>query len=94
MQIGILILLVFACALIALPFIGLLLWSMILAVMLYPLHKWFKRKIGKDYARYHPSQTTEIADNLLLYQRDNGGWIENRDPARILGATEKAALVA
>jgi PelA/Pel-15E family pectate lyase len=31
---------------------------------------------------------------LLLYQRDNGGWIENRDPARILDATEKAALVA
>ena len=41
-----------------------------------------------------PQQVTEIADNLLLYQRDNGGWIENRDPARILDATEKAALVA
>ncbi len=56
--------------------------------------KHWQDRHGKDYARYQPRQISEIADNLLLYQRDNGGWIENRDPARILGATEKAALVA
>ena len=56
--------------------------------------KHWQDRHGKDYARYQPQQITEIADNLLLYQRDNGGWIENRDPARILDATEKAALVA
>ena len=56
--------------------------------------KHWQDRHGKDYARYEPRQVTEIADNLLLYQRDNGGWIENRDPARILDATEKAALVA
>jgi PelA/Pel-15E family pectate lyase len=55
--------------------------------------KHWQDRHGKDYARYQPQQVTEIADNLLLYQRDNGGWIENRDPARILDATEKAALV-
>ena len=56
--------------------------------------KHWQDRHGKDYARYQPRQVTEIADNLLLYQRDNGGWIENRDPARILDAAEKAALVA
>jgi PelA/Pel-15E family pectate lyase len=56
--------------------------------------KHWQDRHGTDYARYRPEQITEIADNLLLYQRDNGGWIENRDPARILDATEKAALIA
>jgi PelA/Pel-15E family pectate lyase len=55
--------------------------------------KHWQDRHGKDYARYQPHQITEIADNLLLYQRDNGGWIENRDPARILDAAEKAALL-
>ena len=56
--------------------------------------KHWQDRHGKDYARYQPQQITGIADNLLLYQRDNGGWIENRDPARILDAAEKAALAA
>jgi PelA/Pel-15E family pectate lyase len=56
--------------------------------------KHWQDRHGANYARYQPQQVTEIADNLLLYQRDNGAWIENRDPARILDATEKAALVA
>jgi PelA/Pel-15E family pectate lyase len=56
--------------------------------------KHWQDRHGTDYARYQPRQITEIADNLLLYQRENGGWIENRDPARILDAGEKAALLA
>ena len=56
--------------------------------------KHWQDRHGTDYARFQPGQVTEIADNLLLYQRDNGAWIENRDPARILDAREKAALVA
>ncbi len=56
--------------------------------------KHWQDRHGMDYARYQPQQIAEIADNLLLYQRDNGGWIENLDPARILDAREKAALVA
>lgn len=56
--------------------------------------KHWQDRHGKDYARYQPAQITGIADNLLLYQRDNGGWIENRDPARILDDAEKAAIVA
>jgi PelA/Pel-15E family pectate lyase len=56
--------------------------------------KHWQDRHGTDYARYQPRQVAEIADNLLLYQRDNGAWIENRDPARILDATEKAAIEA
>jgi PelA/Pel-15E family pectate lyase len=56
--------------------------------------KHWQDRHGTNYARFQPQQVTDIADNLLLYQRDNGAWIENRDPARILDAREKAALVA
>jgi predicted PurR-regulated permease PerM len=38
LQIGLVALLVYACSRIILPFTGILLWSVILAVMLYPLH--------------------------------------------------------
>ncbi|RYF99717.1 MAG: hypothetical protein EON94_10810, partial [Caulobacteraceae bacterium] len=37
-QIGLLGLLIYACARIVLPFAGILAWSMVLAVMLHPLH--------------------------------------------------------
>lgn len=57
------------------------------------IHHWRNRH-GGDYARYQPQQVREIADNLLLYQRDNGGWIENRDPTRILAEAEKTQLKA
>src|SRR6187431_2517444 len=43
---GLVAILAFVCYRIFFPFLNLLLWSMILAVMLYPLHKWFKRKLG------------------------------------------------
>jgi PelA/Pel-15E family pectate lyase len=55
------------------------------------IHHWQNRH-GSAYPRYRADQVEEIADNLLLYQRDHGGWIENRDPARILSEREKRAL--
>jgi predicted PurR-regulated permease PerM len=45
---GMVAILAFVCYRIFFPFLNLLLWSMILAVMLYPLHKWLKRKLGRD----------------------------------------------
>ena len=47
-----------------------------------------------EYPRYLPEQYVAIAENILLYQRDNGGWRENWDPARILDETEKRAVLA
>ena len=51
-------------------------------------------KHGKDYPRYAPSDVVQIADNLLRYQRKDGGWKENQDPLRILDADEQARLAA
>lgn len=57
------------------------------------IHHW-RNVHGSDYATYRADQVREIADNVLLYQRDNGGWIENRDPTRVLGADERAGIAA
>jgi PelA/Pel-15E family pectate lyase len=47
-----------------------------------------------NYARYNEAQHAEIAHNILLQQRDNGGWPPNWDPLRILSDDEKAQLAA
>lgn len=57
------------------------------------IHHW-RNLHGSDYATYRPDQVREIADNVLLYQRANGGWIENRDPTRVLSEAERAAIAA
>lgn len=46
-----------------------------------------------DYPRYTLEQTNEIAANILLHQRSNGGWTANWDPLRIL-SPEEARQVA
>jgi PelA/Pel-15E family pectate lyase len=56
--------------------------------------KHYRNRHGADYAKYAPEQIVEIAENLLLYQRANGGWIENQDPTRILDAAERARVAA
>ncbi len=56
--------------------------------------KHYRNRNGADYAKYAPEQIVEIADNLLLYQRANGGWIENQDPTRILNGSERARVAA
>jgi PelA/Pel-15E family pectate lyase len=43
--------------------------------------------------RYNPSRVTEIADNILLYQKDNGGWPKNYDMRAILTPEEKNILI-
>ncbi|MBW7864337.1 MAG: pectate lyase [Candidatus Hydrogenedens sp.] len=47
-----------------------------------------------EYGRYAAEQVREIAENVLLYQRSNGGWPPNRDPLRVLSGEEKAQLLA
>lgn len=56
------------------------------------IHHW-QNVHGNNYRRYEPQQIVEIANNILLYQRNNGGWVENQDPARILNEQEQAALL-
>jgi PelA/Pel-15E family pectate lyase len=45
---------------------------------------------GADYPRHAPEQVAQIADNILLYQRQDGGWVQNQDPTRILDADGRA----
>ncbi len=56
------------------------------------IHHWQNRH-GSEYPRYTPEQVREIADNLLLLQRDHGGWAQNQDPLRIIAETERAGIV-
>jgi hypothetical protein len=58
------------------------------------IHHWQNRYDRADYPRFPPGEVAAIADNILLWQRANGGWKENEDPARILDAEERAAILA
>jgi len=49
-QIALIALLVYACTRIILPFVGILLWSVILAVMLYPLHLRLAARCGNRWS--------------------------------------------
>jgi PelA/Pel-15E family pectate lyase len=42
---------------------------------------------------YGSEEAVSVADNLLLYQIETGGWPKNIDMARVLTEAEKAALV-
>lgn len=54
--------------------------------------KHWRNRYGDNYAKLKPEQMKAIGENVLLYQRDNGSWVENRDPTRILNASEVAAI--
>lgn len=43
--------------------------------------------------RYKETDITMIADNILLYQRDNGGWPKNYDMQAILTCAQTDSLV-
>ena len=47
----------------------------------------------KNQPRYQESQVKEIADNVLLYQRNNGGWPKNYDMQAILTPEQKDSLI-
>ena len=41
--------------------------------------------------KYKPTEITKIADNILLFQKDNGGWPKNYDIFAILTDSQKIA---
>ena len=47
-----------------------------------------------DQAAYSPSQVDEIAGNILLFQRENGGWPKDYDLLAILTPEQTAAIRA
>jgi PelA/Pel-15E family pectate lyase len=48
--------------------------------------------LGQQQEWYSTPEAIRIADNLLLYQRDNGGWNKNTDMAKVLTEKEKEQL--
>src|SRR5215207_5223819 len=42
---------------------------------------------------YAGAEALRIADNVLLYQRNSGGWPKNVDMAKVLGDSERASLL-
>jgi PelA/Pel-15E family pectate lyase len=44
--------------------------------------------------RYKPTELTAIADNILLYQKNNGGWPKNYDIFAILTDAQKDSLIS
>lgn len=45
------------------------------------------------HPRYKAEEITAIADNILLYQKDNGGWPKNYDMQAILTPDQKDSLL-
>ena len=45
------------------------------------------------HPRYEATNITAIADNILLYQKDNGGWPKNYDVQAILTPDQKDSLL-
>jgi PelA/Pel-15E family pectate lyase len=56
------------------------------------IHHWQNANHTTDYPRLAEDDVHGIAENILLYQRDNGGWRENEDPLRILSDDEKRQI--
>ncbi|MEW5799922.1 MAG: pectate lyase [Bacteroidota bacterium] len=47
-----------------------------------------------DKPQYDKHEVVKIAENILLYQRANGGWIKNYDMRAILTEEQKQKLIA
>ena len=62
-------------------------------------HHWYDITEGSNMInprlgrpRYKPTDITAIADNMLLYQKENGGWPKNYDVQAILTPEQKDSL--
>ncbi len=49
----------------------------------------FMQATGPDQPAYAPEQVREIAANILLFQRDNGGWPKDYDMLAVLTEEQK-----
>lgn len=56
--------------------------------------RWGRALLQQNQEWYSGSEAVRIADNLLLYQRSNGGWHKNTDMARALSDEEKKVLMS
>lgn len=54
---------------------------------------WHTNHRGQSTPTYRHNQIKAIADNLLLMQRNNGGWPANINPFRVLTAADRLAFL-
>jgi PelA/Pel-15E family pectate lyase len=54
---------------------------------------WHSHHPGQSTPTYRRNQIIAIADNLLLMQRNNGGWPANINPFRVLSAADRLAFL-
>src|ERR1700761_7834815 len=47
-----------------------------------------------DHPRYDPADLKDIADNIVLFQKANGGWPKNYDVFAILTAAQKENILS
>jgi PelA/Pel-15E family pectate lyase len=52
----------------------------------------WRRCLSQNPEFYATDEAVRIADNVLLYRRDTGGWSKNVDMARVLSEQDKAML--
>lgn len=52
----------------------------------------WNRALDQPPAWYASAEAVRIADNVLLYQHENGGWEKNIDMARVLADSDRAHL--
>ena len=52
----------------------------------------WRQALRQEQSWYSGPEATRIADNVLLYQHDNGGWLKNIDMAKKLSEKEKEQL--
>ncbi|SFU92642.1 pectate lyase, PelA/Pel-15E family [Pontibacter akesuensis] len=54
--------------------------------------RWSRGLLERDTEWFASSEAVRVADNLLIYQHDNGGWDKNTDMAKVLSPEEERAL--
>lgn len=50
--------------------------------------------VEPDQASYRPDQVREIVSNILLFQRENGGWPKDYDMTAVLSVAQRQAVEA
>lgn len=58
------------------------------------INHWYNKTNRRVAPLYELNDTQAIADNILLYQRSNGGWPENVHPLRVLTPEEEIQVRA
>jgi PelA/Pel-15E family pectate lyase len=64
------------------------------ALKVHRIYLTWEQATGQPSEWYGSKEAVRIADNLLLYQHDNGGWPKNIDMGLPLDETERANVVA